>query len=44
MAKKHDIFISHASPDKESFVRPFAEAHADLGLPAAPTTPTGPLP
>lgn len=28
----HDVFISHASEDKESFVRPFAQALANLGL------------
>ncbi|RVP06951.1 TIR domain-containing protein [Sinorhizobium meliloti] len=32
MAKKHDVFISHASPDKDSFVRPFAEALRRLGV------------
>ncbi|MGV1963584.1 toll/interleukin-1 receptor domain-containing protein [Agrobacterium sp. 22-222-1] len=32
MAKKYDVFISHASPDKDSFVRPFAEALRRLGV------------
>ncbi len=32
MVKKHDVFISHASPDKNSFVRPFAEALRRLGV------------
>lgn len=32
MVKKHDVFISHASPDKDSFVRPFAEALRRLGV------------
>lgn len=30
--KKWDVFISHASEDKESFVRPFAEALHEQGL------------
>jgi len=32
MVKKHDVFISHASPDKSTFVRPFAEALRRLGV------------
>ena len=29
---KHDLFISHASEDKDDFVRPLAEALTGLGL------------
>jgi hypothetical protein len=32
VSKDHDFFISHASEDKESFVRPLAEKLIDLGL------------
>ena len=32
MTGKPDVFISHASPDKESFVRPLAEALRALGV------------
>ncbi len=31
-SKEHDFFISHASEDKDSFVRPLAEKLIDLGL------------
>lgn len=31
-APEHDVFISHASEDKESFVRPFAEHLKSLGV------------
>ena len=29
---EHDVFISHASEDKESFVRPLAQALTDMGF------------
>jgi hypothetical protein len=32
MEKQWDVFISHASDDKEKFVRPLAEALANLGV------------
>lgn len=32
ISKVHDFFISHASEDKESFVRPLAEKLIELGL------------
>lgn len=32
VSKEHDFFISHASEDKENFVRPLAEKLIDLGL------------
>lgn len=32
MAKNYDVFISHASEDKESFVRPFVEALQMKGI------------
>jgi hypothetical protein len=32
MTKKPDVFISHASPDKDAFVRPLAEALRRLGV------------
>lgn len=32
MQKEWDVFISHASEDKDSFVRPLAEALAQLGV------------
>lgn len=31
-AKSHDVFISHASEDKEAFVRPLAEALTEAGV------------
>jgi len=31
-SKKHDVFISHASEDKESFVRPLAKELTSLGF------------
>jgi len=31
MAKQYDVFICHASDDKEDFVRPLATALRDLG-------------
>jgi hypothetical protein len=32
MSKEWDVFVSHASEDKESFVRPLAQALAQLGV------------
>jgi hypothetical protein len=32
MGKNYDVFVSHASEDKEAFVRPLARALADSGL------------
>lgn len=32
ITKKWDIFISHASEDKETFVKPLAEALKSLGM------------
>jgi hypothetical protein len=32
MTKRHDVFICHASDDKESFVSPLAEALRRMGV------------
>ena len=32
LMKKYDLFISHASEDKNTFVRPLAEALSNSGL------------